>query len=75
MHTIVLGSGPDVVHFSGTGANPEAWQKADDKAAVAELRAEGKVPLRPADYRIAHGPSPFTRSPPACSAPACPSGR
>jgi hypothetical protein len=54
VHTIVLGSGPDVVLFPGTGANPEAWQKADDKAAVAALRAEGKVPLRPADYRIAH---------------------
>lgn len=53
-HTIVLGSGPDVILFPGTGANPEAWQKADDKAAVAELRAEGKVPLRPADYRTAH---------------------
>jgi hypothetical protein len=54
VHTITLGSGPDVILFPGTGANPEAWQKADDKTAVAALRAEGKVPLRPADYKLAH---------------------
>jgi hypothetical protein len=36
--------------FAGTGANPDAWQKTDDKAAVAALRDEGKVPLRPKDY-------------------------
>jgi hypothetical protein len=54
VHTIVLGKGPDVIHFPGTGANPEAWQKADDKEAVAAMRAAGKVPLRPADYRLAH---------------------
>jgi hypothetical protein len=54
VHTIALGRGPDVVLFPGTGKNPEAWQTNDDKAAVAKLRAEGKVPLRPADYRMAH---------------------
>jgi hypothetical protein len=53
VHTWTLGNGPDVVLFPGTGANPEAWQKADDKAAVAALRAAGKVPLRPADYAAA----------------------
>jgi hypothetical protein len=50
VHTWTLGNGPDVVLFPGTGANPEAWQKNDDKAAVAKLRAAGKVPLRPSDY-------------------------
>jgi hypothetical protein len=54
VHTLVLGSGPELVRFPGTGANPEAWQKNDDKAAVAKLRAEGKVPLRPSDYAAAH---------------------
>lgn len=53
VHTLVLGSGPEPVPFAGTGANPEAWQKNDDKAAVAKLRAEGKVPLRPSDYAAA----------------------
>jgi len=54
VHTIVLGRGPDVILFPGTGKNPEAWQTNADKDAVAALRAEGKVPLRPADYRMAH---------------------
>jgi hypothetical protein len=53
VHTWTLGNGPDVVLFPGTGVNPEAWQKADDKAAVAKLRAAGKVPLRPSDYAAA----------------------
>jgi hypothetical protein len=53
VHTLVLGSGPAPVLFPGTGKNPEAWQKEDDKAAVAKLRAEGKVPLRPADHAAA----------------------
>lgn len=53
VHTWTLGNGPAVVLFPGTGANPEAWQKNDDKAAVAALRAEGKVPLRPSDYAAA----------------------
>jgi hypothetical protein len=53
VHTWALGNGPDVVLFPGTGANPEAWQKNDDKEAVALLRAAGKVPLRPSDYAAA----------------------
>ncbi|GAA2696359.1 PD-(D/E)XK nuclease-like domain-containing protein [Actinoplanes palleronii] len=53
VHTLVLGSGPEPVLFPGTGKNPEAWQKEDDKAAVAKLRAEGKVPLRPTDFAAA----------------------
>jgi hypothetical protein len=54
VHTLVLGAGPEPVEFAGTGANPEAWQKNDDKAAIAKLRAEGKVPLRPSDFAAAH---------------------
>lgn len=53
-HTLTLGAGPAPVLFPGTGANPEAWQKADDKTAIAALRAEGKVPLRPKDWAAAH---------------------
>jgi hypothetical protein len=52
-HTLTLGAGPQPILFPGTGANPEAWQKADDKAAVEKLRADGKVPLRPKDYAAA----------------------
>lgn len=53
-HQLVLGAGPELVEFAGTGANPEAWQKKDDIAHVAELRAEGKVPLKPSDYAMVH---------------------
>jgi hypothetical protein len=45
-HQKVLGVGPELVLFPGTGKNPEAWQKADDIAAVAAMRGEGKVPLK-----------------------------
>ena len=53
-HQLVLGAGPELVLFPGTGANPEAWQKTSDKEAVAALRAEGKVPLRPSDWAAVH---------------------
>jgi PDDEXK-like uncharacterized protein DUF3799 len=53
-HKLVLGAGPELVSFPGTGKNPEAWQKADDIADVAALRAEGKVPLKPSDYATVH---------------------
>jgi hypothetical protein len=49
-HKLVLGAGPELVRFPGTGVNPEAWQKKDDIADVAALRAEGKVPLKPSDW-------------------------
>lgn len=54
VHTLVLGAGPEPVLFPGTGADPEAWRKDADKAAVAALRKEGKVPLRPSDWKAAH---------------------
>jgi hypothetical protein len=53
VHTLVLGSGPAPVEFPGTGKNPDAWQKDDDKAKVAALRDAGRVPLRPSDYKAA----------------------
>lgn len=53
-HKVVLGAGPELVLFPGTGKNPEAWQKDDDIAAVAALRAEGKVPLKPSDWDTVH---------------------
>jgi hypothetical protein len=53
-HKVVLGAGPELVLFPGTGKNPEAWQRDDDIAAVAALRAEGKVPLKPSDWDTVH---------------------
>lgn len=53
-HKLVLGVGPELVLFPGTGKNPEAWQRDDDIAAVAALRAEGKVPLKPSDWHSVH---------------------
>lgn len=51
-HRRVLGVGPELVLFPGTGVNPEAWQRNDDKAAVAALREAGKVPLKPSQMAM-----------------------
>lgn len=53
VHTLVLGSGPEPVPYAGAGADPEAWRSNADKAAVAVIRAEGKVPMRPSDFEAA----------------------
>jgi hypothetical protein len=53
-HKLVLGAGPKLVRFPGTGVNPEAWQKKDDIADVAAIRAEGHVPLKPSDWHRVH---------------------
>jgi hypothetical protein len=53
VHTLVLGSGPEPVPYVGTGADPEAWRSNADKAAVAEIRAAGKVPLKLSDFEAA----------------------
>jgi hypothetical protein len=53
VHTLVLGAGPEPVPFVGTGADPEAWRSNADKAAVAAIRAEGKVPLKQSDFETA----------------------
>jgi hypothetical protein len=53
VHTLVLGSGPEPVPYAGTGADPEAWRSNADKAAVAAIRAEGKVPLKQSDFETA----------------------
>jgi hypothetical protein len=50
VHTLVLGSGPEPVPYVGTGTDPEAWRSNADKAAVAEIRAAGKVPLKLSDF-------------------------
>ncbi len=52
-HTLTLGAGPQPELYAGTGKDPEAWRSDADKAAVAKLRAEGKVPLRPKDFKTA----------------------
>lgn len=48
-HRKVLGAGSDVVVIAGTGKDPNAWNTNDTKAAVAEARAAGLTPIRPAD--------------------------
>jgi hypothetical protein len=50
VHTLVLGSGPEPVPYAGTGKDPEAWRTDADKAKVAAIRAEGKVPLKLSDF-------------------------
>jgi hypothetical protein len=53
VHTLVLGAGPEPVPYVGTGADPEAWRSNADKAAVAAIRAVGKVPLKQSDFETA----------------------
>lgn len=67
-HKLVLGVGPELVLFPGTGVNPEAWQRDDDKAAVAALRAEGKVPLKPSDWDTVHAMAAAIREHPVANA-------
>lgn len=66
-HQLVLGAGPELVRFPGTGANPEAWQKKDDIAAVDALRAAGKVPLKPSDWDAVHAMAEALQSHPLAS--------
>lgn len=54
VHTLVLGSGPEPVKVVGSGKDPNAWNTDKTRAEVALVRAEGKVPLRSADYVAAH---------------------
>ena len=49
VHTLVLGAGPKPVQISA-----EEWRSKLVKEVVAEVRAEGKVPLRPSDFASAH---------------------
>jgi len=53
VHTLVLGSGPKPVKVVGSGKGPNAWNTDKTRAEVAMVRAEGKVPLRPADFTAA----------------------
>jgi hypothetical protein len=48
VHTMVLGAGPQVVVIA-----EEKWLTKDVKEKVANVRAEGNVPLRPSDYGAA----------------------
>jgi hypothetical protein len=48
-HRKVLGAGGDVVVIEGTGKDPNAWNTNATKDAVAEARAAGLTPIRPAD--------------------------
>lgn len=66
-HKLILGAGPELVRFPGTGVNPEAWQKEADKVAVAKLRAEGKVPLKPSSWDLVHGMADALRADPVAA--------
>jgi hypothetical protein len=49
-HQLVLGAGPELVLIPA-----DEWRTNAIKAEVAEARAEGKVPLKPADWIVVHG--------------------
>lgn len=48
-HKLVLGSGPELVRIDG-----ERWDSNKVKAEVAEVRALGGIPLKPAEYQAVH---------------------
>ena len=55
-HKLVLGAGPELVKIPGTGkAGVDTWANNDDKTAVLEARAAGKLPLRPKQWDMVHG--------------------
>lgn len=67
-HSIVLGFGPQLVRIEGTGVDPEAWRTNDDKAAVADARACGAVPLKPAEWDQVHAMADALRQDPVARA-------
>lgn len=73
-HSLVLGVGPKLVEYAGTGKNPEAWQKDDDKAAVAEIRLSGAIPLKPSEYAQVQAMAKALRDHPIASALLTPEG-
>ncbi|MFJ1539353.1 PD-(D/E)XK nuclease-like domain-containing protein [Micromonospora chalcea] len=73
-HKMVLGVGPELVEFAGTGANPEVWQKADDKAEVAAIRKRGAIPLKPSEMAQVKAMGKALREHPIASALLIPEG-
>lgn len=54
-HKLVLGVGADLVEVADEwGANPGEWRTKAVKERLAEVRAAGAVPLKPADYATVH---------------------
>jgi hypothetical protein len=49
-HKLVLGTGPELVVVEGSGPGDD-WRTKDAKAAVADARARGAVPLKPAQMQ------------------------
>jgi hypothetical protein len=65
VHTLVLGAGPEPIAVVGTGkGGPNAWQNQADKDLVAQARAAGRVPLRPADMAAAEAMAAAVRAHP-----------
>lgn len=73
-HRLVLGDGPELVEFAGTGKNPEAWQKEDDKAEVAAIRQRGAIPLKPSEMAQVKAMAAKLREHPIASALLTPEG-
>jgi hypothetical protein len=73
-HALVLGTGPEIVPYAGTGKNPEAWQKDDDKAEVAAIRQRGAIPLKPSEFAQVQAMAKALRDHPIASALLTPEG-
>lgn len=48
-HQVVLGAGPELVRIDA-----DEWRSKDIKAQVADVRARGAIPLKPAEYQMVH---------------------
>lgn len=73
-HALVLGTGPELVPFAGTGKNPEAWQTNDDKAEIAAIRQRGAIPLKPSEFATVQAMARKLREHPIASALLTPEG-
>ncbi|MYZ37506.1 hypothetical protein GT002_20975 [Streptomyces sp. SID4917] len=62
-HKLVLGEGPDLVRIDAT-----EWRSAAVKADVADVRAAGGVPLKPAEYEQVHAMADALRHHPVAAA-------
>lgn len=67
-HKLALGVGAELVEVRDEwGANPNDWRTNKVKELLAEVRAAGKIPLKPADYAAVHGMAAALRRDPIAS--------
>lgn len=62
-HRLVLGDGPNLVRIDA-----DEWRSAAVKAEVADVRAEGGIPLKPTEYDAVHAMADAIRRHPVASA-------